>query len=180
MTGLETDRLLLRELCLDDVEAVQAWDADPVVARWLFNEPRTREETLAYLRTGEEATRADPRRVYDWAVVEKATGLVVGRVGFRQGEDPRDASLWYLMRPDRQGRGYAVEAARLAMKFGFRELALHRMWVDVDPENVASIRVAEKLGMRHEALHLENVFVKGAWRGTAILAILAREWNQGR
>ena len=60
---------------------------------------------------------------------------------------------------------------------GFGPLGLHRLYVDCDPANVASARVAEKLGMRREAHFLEYARIKGGWADTLIYAMLDREWK---
>jgi RimJ/RimL family protein N-acetyltransferase len=62
------------------------------------------------------------------------------------------------------------------VEFGFRELGLHRMWADCDPDNVGSWRVLEKIGMRREGHLRENALVKGAWVDSLIYAVLEREW----
>jgi RimJ/RimL family protein N-acetyltransferase len=68
------------------------------------------------------------------------------------------------------------EAARLVVDFAFRELKMHRVFVDIDPRNTASVRIAEKLGMRREAWLVENVWSKGEWCDSVIYALLEREW----
>ena len=175
---LETARLLLRELTPDDFAGLHALYADPEVVRWLLCDVLTEEESRAYLLGTIVQGEMSPRLVWELAVVERASGAVIGRVGLKQQSDPRDASIWYVIRRDRWGQGFAAEAARALMDFGFRELALHRVWADVDPENGPSQRIAEKLGMRREAHHLENVFLKGEWKGTIIFAVLDREWRR--
>jgi RimJ/RimL family protein N-acetyltransferase len=83
--------------------------------------------------------------------------------------------LWYVVDRACWGRGYSVEAARAVLAFGFGELDIHRFFADIDPRNAASLRVAEKLGLRREAHFIENVFVKGEWCDTIIYGLLARE-----
>lgn len=174
---LSTERLLLRELTTDDAAEMHALDGDPAVTRWLSCDVLTEEESRAYLLGTIVQGEMTPRLVWELAVIERASGQLIGRVGLKQKSDPRDASIWYVFRRDRWGHGFALEAIRVLVDFGFRELALHRVWADVDPENGPSQRLCEKLGMRREAHHVENVFLKGEWRGTVILAILAREWR---
>ena len=76
------------------------------------------------------------------------------------------------------GNGYATEACRALLDLAFGELDLHRVIGVIEPRNVASGRVLEKLGMRKEAHFVENESVKGEWQSEAVYAILAREWAE--
>ncbi len=174
---LETPRLILRPITLDDLAAVQVFEGDPEVARFGSGIARSLEQVEAYIRVGLANAAEEPRTVWELGVVERESGILIGRVGFKRQVEPREASIWYALRRDRWGRGYAQEAMRPLLDFGFRDLGLHRVWADVDPENTPSMRLAQKLGMRQEAHHLENVCINGEWRDSAIFALLAREWR---
>jgi RimJ/RimL family protein N-acetyltransferase len=85
-----------------------------------------------------------------WALDEKATGSLVGRAGLHH--PPRDdwpgVEVGWVLRPDRWGRGYATEAARRALDYGFNELGLERVCSVILAENSASIAVARRLGFQ--------------------------------
>ena len=118
-----------------------------------------------------------PRLTYDLAIVLTACDEVIGRVGLGITDlEIGEAMLWYTLHPDHWGHGFTTEAARAMVDAGFRELGLHRIWADSDPDNVASWRVLEKIGMRREGHLIENTFIKGEWVDSLIYAILAREW----
>ena len=103
---------------------------------------------------------------------------MIGRCGLKITDpESREGALWYVLHPALWGRGYITEAARALLAFGFTELDLHRVFVDCDPENIGSARVAEKLGMRREAHFVENAWLKGEWRDSLIYALLDREWR---
>jgi RimJ/RimL family protein N-acetyltransferase len=178
---LVTERLVLRELTLADAAACNAYESDPEVVRHQSHGVRTVGESRDYIARVRAESDLTPRRLFDLAVIERATDALVGRVGLcvRDVEN-REAALWYVLRRDRWGRGLVVEAARALLDFGFRTLDLHRVYVDVDPRNVSSLRVAEKLGMRREAHFVENAWVKGEWTDSVICALLAREWPRTR
>jgi len=84
-----------------------------------------------------------------WALEEKASDELIGMVGIYPVEwkGPDDEVAYLVARPH-WGKGYAAEAARAAMRFGFAEVGLRRLVALILPENARSIRVAEKLGMR--------------------------------
>jgi [ribosomal protein S5]-alanine N-acetyltransferase len=81
------------------------------------------------------------------------------------------------LRRDRWGYGYATEAMQAMLQFGFQSLGLHRISDFCDPENQASIRVMEKVGMRREGHLVQNHYTKGRWWDSVVYAILAEEWR---
>jgi RimJ/RimL family protein N-acetyltransferase len=85
--------------------------------------------------------------------------------------------IGFVLHPDHHGRGYAAEAARPLLEFGFAEVGLHRIIARLEARNAASARVLEKLGMRREALLIENERVKGEWQSELDYAMLDREWR---
>jgi RimJ/RimL family protein N-acetyltransferase len=173
-----TERLVLRELALGDAERANLYESDPRVVRYQSHGVRTLEESRDYIaRVIEETAASSPRRLFDLAMTLQGSGLYIGRVGLHvTSEEDRSAALWYVLDPSCWGKGLTVEAARALLDFAFRERGLHRVWVDCDPRNVASVRVAEKLGMRREAHLVENAWIKGEWTDALIFAVLDREW----
>ena len=143
---LVTERLELRPMRRDDEEALHRIWSDP--------------STLAALRFDEDYTLAMTRqRIADkrahqafhgfaiWTVVERWSGDVVGDTGIQMLEDGPDVEIGWRMAPDRRGRGYATEAARTALDAGFGTIGLDRIVAVTHPDNAASRRVMEKLGM---------------------------------
>jgi RimJ/RimL family protein N-acetyltransferase len=177
MVQVETARLVLRELEEEDWTALHEVESRPEVARYQSFEPRTAEESRAYVLDTIESAAASPRLTYDLAVVLASGGQLIGRCGLGVTDfELREAVLWYTLHPDHWGRGYTTEAARAMLGFGFGELMLHRIWADCDPRNTASWRVLEKLGMRREGHLIENARIKGEWVDSLIYAVLNREW----
>jgi [ribosomal protein S5]-alanine N-acetyltransferase len=180
-----TERLVLRDFQPDDWRWTHSYEALPEVVRYtthpVLDEAASREQVERSIASAS----ARRRRVWDLAVTLKAgddAGRGIGRAGFavsagRAGG--REAMLWYIFHPAWQGHGYATEACRALLSLGFDSLALHRVYADIDPRNTASVRVAQRLGMRLEAHHLENIFVKGEWCDSLIYALLARELLSG-
>jgi len=179
---LETKRLTLREFEESDAEACNEYERQPHVVRYQSFPTRTLDESLDYIKDSMASARESPRSIYDLAVVLREGGAeggrLVGRCGLKvTSREDREGALWYILHPEYWGRGLIVEAARALLAFGFEELALHRVIVDSEPANTASIRVAEKLGMRREAHFVENAWVKGVWTDSVIFALLDREWR---
>ncbi len=86
--------------------------------------------------------------------------------------------LGYWIDQDVAGNGYTPEALVVAMRFGFETLRLHRMQVAIVPRNAASLRVVEKLGLRHEGTAQRYVQINGIWEDHHRFAITVEEWLQ--
>jgi ribosomal-protein-alanine N-acetyltransferase len=86
------------------------------------------------------------------------------------------AKLGYAIAADHWGRGYATDAARAMVTFGFHELGLHRITAAIGPENAASMAVVKRLGFTREGHLRDHVFTNGAWRDSVLWSILAHEW----
>jgi ribosomal-protein-alanine N-acetyltransferase len=145
---LETERLILRLLTVDDLDALAALYADPEVRRYFPDGTRTREETREELDWIIEVYYG--RYGYGlWATVLQETGAFIGRCGLLpwEIEGRTEVEVAYLLDPGYWGRGLATEAARAIVEHAFATLPVERLICMVDPENRASRNVAEKVGM---------------------------------
>jgi ribosomal-protein-alanine N-acetyltransferase len=146
MQILDTPRLILRELCPDDADALAGVLSDPETMRF-YPAPLD--------RTGVEEWIARNLRRYAkdghglWAMVLKSNGELIGDCGLTvQGVDRADEiEIGYHVRRDYWGQGLATEAARACRDFGFARLPVDRLISLIRPENLPSRRVAEKNGM---------------------------------
>jgi RimJ/RimL family protein N-acetyltransferase len=176
---IETERLVLRPFEERDLEALHKIYSDAEVVRWLYYEPRTLEETRALL---ERKMAVDEFTAEDqWisaAVVERESGQLVGDAVLHWVSiEHKTGEIGFSFDPDHQGRGYATEAARALLAFGFDGMGFHRVVGRLEARNTASARVLEKLGMRREALLVENEWVKGEWQSELVYAMLEHEWR---
>jgi [ribosomal protein S5]-alanine N-acetyltransferase len=175
---LETERLMLREIEEDDWVSVHRYASDPAVSRFLIWGPNTEEQSRDYVRSIQAYRLEGPRNRVLLGMVCKDSGELIGGIGITRGNgDAGSAEIGYSLHPDYWGRGYATEAARALIEFGFREWRLHRVHARCDPENVGSARVMEKCGMRLEGHFRKLVMVKGEWRDRLTYAILDEEWS---
>ena len=175
---LETERLLLRKMRLDDAEAVFAYASDPEVTRYvLWDTHRSVEDSESFLRSATEGyERGD---FGGWGVVLKVDGAFVGTCGVDAGYAPEHAraELGYVLSREHWGKGLMTEAVRAVIAFGFEQLSLNRIQARCIAENVASARVMEKAGMTHEGTLRESEFIKGAYRDIELYSILRREYR---
>jgi RimJ/RimL family protein N-acetyltransferase len=175
----DTERLVLRPFEAGDLEALHKIYSDAGVARWLYHEPRSLEETRELLERKIAGNRFAAED--DWvsaAVIERESGQFVGDVALHWvSEQHKTGEIGFSFDPDRQGRGYATEAAGAFLAFAFDGLRFHRVIGRLESRNLASARVLEKLGMRREALLVENEWVKGEWQSELVYAMLEHEWH---
>ncbi len=145
---LETDRLFLREYVEDDAEAFFQLNSDPEVVRFTPN------AVLQNVDQAREILLANPMADYRkygfgrWACILKSTGEHIGFSGLKYLEELGEVEIGYRLVRNRWGFGFATEAAIAVVRFGLADLALEHIIGLVMPENIASVRVLEKAGLR--------------------------------
>jgi RimJ/RimL family protein N-acetyltransferase len=151
MLILKTNRLIVRQFRLSDAEAMNRVFGDAAVMRF-GDGPQSPEWVYDWLsRCFENYRQRSGLGV--WAVVEKGSAETMGYCGlffFPDVGGQPETELGYRLARSYWGRGYATEAARAVRDYAFNTLRLPRLIALIDPQNVASIRVAEKLGMTYE------------------------------
>ena len=146
---LETERLLLREFDEGDVAVFYVLGSDPVITRYT-GDP---DGGLISLKHALEVLRSHPMADYRkygfgrWACVHKTCGEVIGFAGLKYLEELNEVDIGYRLLPEHWGIGLATEASQAVLKYGFTHLGLERIIGLVDPKNVASVRILEKLGL---------------------------------
>jgi ribosomal-protein-alanine N-acetyltransferase len=173
---LETDRLVLRRLEADDLEDVFEYASDPKVAQYTsWPAHATIEDTREFLSYVLELYRRG--EVAPWGVV--CEGKVVGTCGFLDWY-PRGsrAEIGYALSSKYWGRGLMTEAVGEVISFGFRAMRLNRIQGRCEVENIASIRVMEKAGMRLEGVLRQHEYSEGRYLDIVMYSILRREWRE--
>jgi RimJ/RimL family protein N-acetyltransferase len=149
---VETERLFLREFVADDAPAFLRLATDPLVTRY------TGDGGMVTLDQAREVLRTRPLADYQkhgfgrWACVLKSDGEIIGFAGLKYLDDLNEVDVGYRLLPSYWGFGLATEAARAAIAHGFDRLRLARIIGLVVPENVASVRVLEKCGLKFAGL----------------------------
>ncbi len=179
---VRTSRLLLRPLEPSDVPALWPFVSDEDFPRHMTWEAhRSEDETADFIRSSEQGREQGSS--ITWAVVEGATlAGIIGLHGItrtvRAWRVDR-AELGYWIGPPFQNRGFATEAARAAIRFGFDDLGLHKITVGCIAENTASRRVIEKLGFRFLGEERDHAFRFGRWWNHLAYEMCVQEWRAG-
>lgn len=176
---LETERLLLRPFTPGDVDAVFAYRQREDVTRFMFDAPMSHAACSEALQAhaGMTTWAAEGDKLV-LAVERREDGAMMGEaVLILRSAVSRQAEVGFAFHPDFYGRGYATEASRRLLALGFDAAGVHRVYARCHPDNTASRRVMERLGMRQEAHFRGHNFVKGAWQEEVVYAILEDEWQ---
>ncbi len=167
-------QLTLREFRLNDVDVTLRLVGDDRVTSWLSFDSRNRDQTSRMIECVIKRAQYEPRTEY-YLAITLGDDTLVGFV--RLGLDGvQAAKLGYAIAADYWGRGYASDAARLIVDFGFRKLALHRISAAIGPDNAPSIAVAQRLGMSYEGTIRHHVFTNGFWRDSLLYSVLEDDW----
>ena len=178
---IATARLVLRELSADDWPAVLAYQSDPRYLRYYAWTERTEADVRAFVQMLADLQFEEPRRKFQLAVTLPEDGRLIGNCGIRRKDaNEWEADIGYELDPEYWGCGYATEAARAMVAFGFDELGLHRVSSWCIADNAASARVLEKVGMTLEGRLRENEYFKGRRWDTLLYGLLEREWRARR
>ena len=177
MPQLSSERLLFRRMLLQDAQDMYAYASLPAVTRYLtWHEHPDLAYTkryLAYL-----STRYRAGEFYDFAVICREDGHMIGTCGFTRFDAPNDAAeIGYVLNPAYWNKGYGTEAVSLILHYGFVALGLHRIEARFMKDNRASRAVAEKCGMHFEGIHRGLMKIKGNYEDIGICAITSDEYR---
>jgi len=177
---LETERLQLRKLTLDDAGLMLAIWNDPAFLRHVGDRGiRTTEQA-------EEAMRAGAMHLYEaygygpYRIALKGDDTAVGICGLFRRDGLDEPDIGYSTLPDFCGQGYGYEAGGLALAFAFDELNLHRVTSTIFSYNERSIALFEKLGFRREGVFREFLQRDGRRHDVLLYGLLRPEWDARR
>lgn len=146
----ETERLILRPMTENDVAAVFALRKDAEIMRFIREPQKSRAEAASWIKL--VSSRWESEKIGFCAVIEKESKEFVGWCGLWILKESGAIEVGYAIAQNFQHKGYATEAAEVCLAYGFEQLNLRKIVAVTRPENAASRRVMEKLGMRYDGL----------------------------
>lgn len=168
---IETSRLVIRHFKAEDWQDAVVYCSDPAVMHYipigLMNEDEVK-----------EFVSEEPNQETECYAIElKSINHVIGHVIFHPWFMERTYVIGWIINPLYQNQGYATEAAKALLKYGFYELKLHRITATCQPENPSSWKVAEKIGMRREGVFQQSILKENnVWWDEWLYAILESEY----
>ncbi len=174
---LETPRLILRPFREEDIPEIVRLLQDPDIHRTTLNIPYPygRAEARAWLKL--QRQEFEQGRGHTFAIVRKEDDRLVGAIDIRPDQRHRKAEMGYWIGKPYWGRGYATEAARAILRYGFETLGMNRIYATHFAENPASGRVMQKIGMSQEGVMRQFTFKDGRFQDHVLYAILREEWE---
>lgn len=175
---LYTERLSLRAMHPIDAEDMYDYASRPEVTKYLlWKEHKSVGYTKDYLFY--IGTRYALGDFYDWAIIDRESRRMIGTCGFTRIDAANDcAEIGYVLNPDFHGKGYATEAVKKIIDFGFSELSFNRIEARFMKGNEASLRLMQRVGMTFEGYMRDLIFVKGSYRTVGISSILRSEYDK--
>jgi RimJ/RimL family protein N-acetyltransferase len=175
--NIYSERLILRQVRMEDAEAIHSYLSLPEVAKYSPVERKTIEEIIAFLEPLVSVEPETPGTWFAMAIILKESDQLIGNVSLRFPEkETYQVELGIAINPAYQKKGYAAEATLLVLQYAFEGLGKHRVFASIDPINESSIALVERVGMRREAHHRLSIMWKGDWADDVIYAMLASEW----
>ncbi|MBK8529866.1 MAG: GNAT family N-acetyltransferase [Rubrivivax sp.] len=174
---IHTRRLLLRPLQPADVDALYALHRDPLFMRYWSTPPWTSDEPARQMVAVDQAAGAGA----DWlrlGLVRRDDDALVGSCDlFDHDRQSRRAMIGYGLAPAQWGQGLMHEALLALLNHGFTDWGLNRVEADIDPRNLGSARVLERLGFRREGLLRQRWIVGDEVSDSAWYGLLRSEWR---
>lgn len=169
---LKTERLVLRPVRMTDAEALLPAFCDGETMHYWAHGPIS---TIAEMHSILARNLPPQNRPEGSFAITHDGARAIGCVNFYNERDAI-SGLGYILDKAWWGQGYAAEAVGAAVDHGFGRLNLHRIWLEIDPRNRASMRVAEKCGFMREGIARKSFFLNGQYLDSIFYAMLREDW----
>ncbi|WP_255434125.1 GNAT family N-acetyltransferase [Carboxylicivirga sp. M1479] len=175
---ITSKRTFLRPVVLSDNEQMFCYRSDAVSNQYQSWIPKSLEEVNAFIAKN-PATINEPNTWFQLAIVDQLSSNVIGDVGIHFiGDDGHQCEIGCTLSKEYHGRGLAFECMQVVINYLFHKLNKHRVMASIDPDNMRSIRLVERLGMRKEAHFKQSLYLNGKWVDDVIYAVLKSEWSK--
>jgi RimJ/RimL family protein N-acetyltransferase len=174
---LDANRVCLRTLVESDIDALFEIFSDDQVMRYWSTPPLANKDAARSLF--EEISIANSRgSMKKWGIATLGDDIIIGTATlFNLEVSNGRAEIGYAQNRSRWGQGFMHEALQALLDYSFNQLKLRRLEADVDPRNVASIRILERLGFQREGFLRERWHVNGEIQDAYFYGLLRREWR---
>ncbi|MFB9052483.1 GNAT family N-acetyltransferase [Formosa undariae] len=169
-----TDRMRLRLIELSDLNAIHQLHTLPETDEFnALGIPKNSDETKRTIEPWIAENKRDSIKNYTFAIENRLDNTVLGLFGLKLGNEKyKRGEVWYKIHSDYWNKGYATEALKAVIQFGFENLKLHRIEAGCAVENIGSFKVLEKSGMQREGRLRQVLPLKSGWSDNFEYAIL--------
>ncbi len=177
MVEIETDRIRLRPIELKDNTQVFDYRSDSESNKYQGFIPKELNEVDEFILKNPVKFN-QPESWFQLVIIEKESNKIIGDIGVHFiGEDGFQCELGCTLSKKKQGKGLATEAMKITIDYLFNSLNKHRITGSVDPQNVSSIHLLERLNFRKEAHFKESLLIDGKWVDDVIFGLLENDWK---
>lgn len=176
--NFKTERLIIRPISMNDKKSIFAYRADPDPSKYLSLVPNSEKDVEEFIKKSSNVINL-PGTWFNFVIMEQRTFEIIGDIGIHFLEtdsENKQVEIGYTLDRANRGNGYATEALSVIIDYLMVSLNKHRITASIDPINVASIKLIERLGFRKEAHFIESFYFHGKWVDDLVYAILAKEW----
>lgn len=175
---LETERLLLREIKVEDVKDLYEILSDVEVAKYDYFYPlKSDSEVIKFIKRYKK--ELEENEEITWGIILKTTNKLIGTCCLGDfDEGAKRAEIGYSIAKLEWGKGYATEAVKVVIDFGLNVMELNRIEANITPGNDASVRVLKKVNFVHEGIVRERDLIKGKLEDGIIMAILKKDYEK--
>ncbi len=172
-----TERLLIRPIQINDKNDLFEYRSDAQTNQYQGWIPQSIEDAEAFInKTSKEINI--PETWFQLVIINQGSNEIIGDIGIHfVDSDNKQVELGCTLSKANHGKGYATEALKAVINYLFKELHKHKIITSIDPENVNSIKLVERIGFRKEAHFKESLYLNGRWVDDLVYAILSKEWN---
>jgi RimJ/RimL family protein N-acetyltransferase len=173
---LETKRIIIRPIEPKDKNEVFACRSDKETNKYQGWIPENIKEVEEFISNNPSVFNT-PKTWFQLVIIEKESNKIIGDVGIHFiDQENFQCEVGCTINKDYQKKGFAFEALNLVINHLFTNLNKHRIIASVDPRNISSIKLIEKLGFRKEAHFIKSYYQNGEWCDDVIYALLKEEW----
>ena len=175
---LQTDRLNFKKVSKEDLNDIHELHSLPEIDKFnTLGIPETIHSTEKIINEWLTGQSSKPQTIYSFCLTLVKTKQFIGLIGLKMGkQNYKTAEVWYKIHLNYWSKGYATEALTKLIDFGFNDLKLHRIEAGCAVENIASIKVLEKVRMTKEGMKRKLLPIRGEWRDNYFYAILDEDY----
>lgn len=177
MAMYETERLVLRTMAIEDSNSIESLASDYQVSKSTLTipHPYPKGSAVQFIKRMHRAEKVERIQIY--SILSKEIGTLIGIINISLRKEYERGELAYWIGKPYWGKGYGTEAAKEAIRIGFEERGLNRIFAASFTDNPASFRIMEKIGMRHEGVLRQHVMKEGKYKDLTYYSVLKSEFH---
>ncbi len=176
-----TERLLIRKFKYTDAESIRQNWAGLDEVQSMYGEPTYKTPEAVKRLLDKYIGRYNNGYTFRWAIIEKTSGECIGQIAyFLVDTHNHFGEIEYCIGTAFQGKGYATEATKAVIKYGFEKIRFHKVQICVRPSNSSSKRVIEKCGFTYEGALRDYFYIDGKYEDRMYYSLIKSEKQEGR